>query len=907
MSEQLERLTAALEGRYAIERKLGEGGMASVYLAKDVKHSRKVAVKVLRPELAAVIGAERFLAEITTTANLQHPHILPLFDSGDADGFLYYVMPFIDGETLGERLKREGQLGVDEAVRLTREIADALHHAHKAGVIHRDIKPGNILLQDGRPMVADFGIALAVSEAGGGRMTETGLSLGTPHYMSPEQASADRNPSARSDIYSLGCVLYEMLAGQPPHTGPSAQSILVRILTEPPRKLTELRHTVPPNVSAAVSKAIEKLSADRFESAADFAAALVDPAFRYEAVATGTAAGTTAGSATGAATTTSWFAHGASRAAVAGLVVLGVGLVAVGSMALRTPQVESLEPAVVSFELEGLLDSVNAANSQWAISDDGSAIAYAVDGGPITYMRLDGSVKRELSGTDDAYGLVFSPDGAWIAYRADTPAGGMYRIGIDGGTPLEFNVDVNFVVPGYWDTDGTLYYSTLSGMYRLAEGGSPELLLGEGFVAARWPHPLPGGDLVLYTSSAVGEEGAEIRALDVKSGESRTVVGDGFDAFYVEPGHLVYGRYDGSLVVVDFDPKSAAVGQAVSIMDSVLVEAQAGSLGFQLSRSGAALYARGGTRSQLQRQANHRLLAMVDQNGGLTLDPLAPGRLFGVAAAPNGRAVSYARDSNVYIYDLVTNEERRFSQQTGGQRPRWSRDGATLSYNQLGGGAGGQIETSAMGPADGSTPPTTLASQWGIMQVLDYTPGGDRLLVQAGDLTSAVSLDLYVTDLDGGNPVPYLRAEWRETRGVLTPDGKWAAYVSNQTGENQVFVRSFPDPGLATPVSAGAGDAPRWSPDGRTLYYSTRDSIFAASMTFDSGAIVASRRAILYRETEYGRIIDWDVYPQGGFVAIIEPPTPAAQPGDGEPAQAVPYRTYFVVNWVQEMLKRVGG
>ena len=232
--------------------------------------------------MAAVLGAERFLTEIKTTANLQHPHILPLFDSGAADGYLYYVMPFIDGETLAGKLDREKQLGIDEAVRIARDVADALDYAHRNDVIHRDIKPANILLHDGRPVVADFGIALAVSAAGGGRMTETGLSLGTPHYMSPEQASADRDLSARSDIYSLGCVLYEMIAGQPPHTGPSAQSILVRILTDEPRPLSELRHTVPPHVAAVVAKSIEKLPADRFESARSFMDALENVDFTYE-------------------------------------------------------------------------------------------------------------------------------------------------------------------------------------------------------------------------------------------------------------------------------------------------------------------------------------------------------------------------------------------------------------------------------------------------------------------------------------------------------------------------------------------------------------------------------------------------------------------------------------------------
>ena len=273
------RLSTALADRYRIERELGQGGMATVYLAYDLKHDRRVAIKVLKPELAAVLGADRFVVEIRTTAALQHPHILPLFDSGTVDGFLYYVMPFIDGETLRSKLDRETQLGIGEAVRIATDVADALDYAHRHGVIHRDIKPENILLHDGRPTVADFGIALAVSAAAGGRMTETGLSLGTPHYMSPEQATAEKEITARSDIYSLGAVLYEMLAGSPPHTGASAQQIIMKIVTEEAQPVTRGRKSVPPNVAAAVSKALEKLPADRFESAHAFGAALNDPGF----------------------------------------------------------------------------------------------------------------------------------------------------------------------------------------------------------------------------------------------------------------------------------------------------------------------------------------------------------------------------------------------------------------------------------------------------------------------------------------------------------------------------------------------------------------------------------------------------------------------------------------------------
>jgi serine/threonine-protein kinase len=268
MTADVERVRSALADRYAIQEELGSGGMATVYLAQDLKHDRKVAVKVLRPELAAVLGAERFVQEIKTTASLQHPHILPLHDSGEADGFLYYVMPYIEGETLRDKLNRETQLGIDEAVKITTEVADALDYAHRNNVIHRDIKPENILLHDGRPMVADFGIALAVSAAAGGRMTETGLSLGTPHYMSPEQATAEKEITARSDVYSLGSVLYEMLTGEPPHIGGSAQAIIMKIVTDVARPVTELRRSVPPHVAAATAQSLEKLPADRFPSAA---------------------------------------------------------------------------------------------------------------------------------------------------------------------------------------------------------------------------------------------------------------------------------------------------------------------------------------------------------------------------------------------------------------------------------------------------------------------------------------------------------------------------------------------------------------------------------------------------------------------------------------------------------------
>ena len=274
MPDTFERLRAALADRYAIERELGSGGMATVYLAQDVKHHRPVAIKVLRSELAAALGPERFLREIEIAARLTHPHILPLYDSGEADGLLYYVMPYVEGETLRDRLEREKQLPLDDALQLAREVADALSYAHSHDVIHRDIKPENILLQSGHAVVADFGIARAITAAGGERLTETGIAVGTPSYMSPEQAAGSKDLDGRSDLYSLGCVLYEMLAGQPPFTGPTVESVVQQHLAAEPPSIVNIRPAVPAEIAAALARALAKTPADRFNPVALFGEAI---------------------------------------------------------------------------------------------------------------------------------------------------------------------------------------------------------------------------------------------------------------------------------------------------------------------------------------------------------------------------------------------------------------------------------------------------------------------------------------------------------------------------------------------------------------------------------------------------------------------------------------------------------
>ncbi len=349
----------------------------------------------------------RLVQEIKTTANLQHPHILPLFDSGEADGFLYYVMPYIEGETLRDKLNRETQLSIDEAVSITTAIADALDYAHRNNVIHRDIKPENLLLHDGRPMVADFGIALAVSAAAGGRMTETGLSLGTPHYMSPEQATAEKDLTNRSDIYSLGSVLYEMLTGEPPHIGGSAQAIIMKIVTDDARPVTELRKSVPPHVAAATAKSLERLAADRFESAAKFAEALTNPAFTLPT--------TQAAQVVAPPAASQWNRWTIGFAA--GLVVM-TG-VAAWSMTRPAPPKPVSRYSVLLPEGQVIAGFF----ARIALSPDGSQLVYVTqgDGGQfqLSVRPRDQLDATALAGTEGAFAPFFSPDGDHVGFLGD--------------------------------------------------------------------------------------------------------------------------------------------------------------------------------------------------------------------------------------------------------------------------------------------------------------------------------------------------------------------------------------------------------------------------------------------------------------------------------------------------------
>ncbi len=550
MTDTLSILTAALVDRYHIERQLGQGGMATVYLAQDLKHERRVAIKVLRPELAAIIGAERFLREIKTIATLQHPHILGLIDSGEVQGTAYYVMPFVEGESLRDRLSREKQLPIPDAVRIASEVASALDYAHRHGVIHRDIKPENILLHDSQALVADFGIALAVSTAGGTRMTETGLSLGTPGYMSPEQATGDRQLDARSDVYSLGCMLYEMLVGEPPHTGPTVQAVIAAVVTKDPEPISTRRSTVPPHVADAVHQALAKLPADRFESAAAFARALGDPAFT---------------TATGAQLT----ARASTRRARHPVVLAGLGLAALAASAVggsllrgRTP------PAGTSLRFYLSSDSVRVIGDEFGISPDGTRLVYLARAGTgemLFQQRLDELDPQPIAGTAGALGSVFfSPDGTWIGFATEQA---LRKVRLDGSEPVTVTTIDETLTGATWGPDGSIIYSTYpSGrLYRVsAQGGNPIVItvhaaVGKPFVTS--PQFLPGGTALLCVDYAGG--GSRIGVLALRSGEFKSVM-NGISPHYLASGYLVFGTPDGSVMIQAFSPSRTCPGSAAA-------------------------------------------------------------------------------------------------------------------------------------------------------------------------------------------------------------------------------------------------------------------------------------------------------------------------------------------------------
>ncbi len=851
MPEITSQLSTALSDRYKIESHIGEGGMATVYLAHDLKHDRKVALKVLRPELAAVIGSERFLQEIRVTANLQHPHILPLHDSGDAGSFLYYVMPYIEGDTLRDKLDREKQLAIEDAIDITRSIASALDYAHRQGVIHRDIKPENILIHDGQALVADFGIALAVSHASGQRLTETGLSIGTPHYMSPEQAMGDRELDARSDVYSLGAMLYEMLAGEPPYQGSSAQAIVAKVITEKAPPVTAARDTVPGHINAAIIKALNKMPADRFSTAATFADALTNTAFTIPSTATMPAESIPVAT--------------RSRKSTA-LLVLGAALVLTavflgGRMTTGTPEIRLtrfLVPAP-----EGVLGYSRCCGPTVALSPDGEWMVFVGGGGgegrsPLYRRRLGQLEAEEIPGTDDASIPFFSPDGRWLGFYSD---GRIRKVPMTGGPPVPI-FEIARAEGASWGDKDVIIFSDNNSLHTVPAGGGVATPVPTP-ADMRLIHPsaLPGGVATLARVAGSSPAEARIVVVDLESGSIDTI-GFGTYARYAS-GYLVFSGADGSLLAQPFDPSAQrTTGQAMAILDGLRLAGP--SLGeFALSAEGGLAYQPGvGSRAEV--------LALVGPNGSTTLELPQDGNLENPTFSPDGRRVAFVFSDvgsrvDIWIFDIDQGTMPNLTAEgTRNRAPVWTRDGSRVVFSSDRNDEVGQLYWK---PSDGSgTAERLLVSDYEAYPQ-SWFPDGQTLAIVA-DRNGTV--DIGFLTLGDSTPRWVLESEFDEWEAQISPDGRWLAYTSDRSGSNEIYVVATTGEGGHYQVSTEGGRAPRWSPDGAELYFVSSNTLIASTVSVDSGFRIASR-------VSRGTVTDldnlapnYDIHPNGEDILIID-------------------------------------
>ena len=891
MATALETLQSALGDRYRFEREIGSGGMATVYLARDLRHDRQVAVKVLKPELGAVLGAERFLSEIKVTANLQHPNLLPLFDSGEAGGLLFYVMPFVEGETLRGQLDREKQLSIEESVHIATAVASALQYAHEHGVIHRDLKPENILIQAGQPVIADFGIALAVSKAGGARVTQTGLSLGTPQYMSPEQAAGDRVIDARSDIYSLGAVTYEMIGGEPPHSGSSAQAIIAKLMTSEPRALFTLRSTVPIHVAAAVEKALAKLPADRFASARDFAQALTNPHFTLS-----TRTGIAAQMAGTSAAVKKW-----KRAAIALGVLAALLLVAALWSSLKPSPPKPVVRSVIP------LDSTQALNGGWsriALSPDGLTIVFS--GGPdakLFVRRRDELNATALPGTEGAVAPFFSPDGNQIGF---TTSGYILKlVSLKGGPPITLNDSVVGRAGSDWGPDGLIYLpnKSNSAIIRLAPApgskAEPVTVLDSlnGEEGHRLPDVLPNGKGVLFTVyyGGRGKNGTAVAVVNLKT-HKHTVLVPGLGARYSPSGHLLYVTETGTLMAAPFDQDRMRItGDATPIAGGLRI-GTIGATDVAVSSSGTLLYVAGGGQSNAE-------LAWVARDGkAVALDSSWRAFFQHPTISPDGTrlavALSQGNRSDIWVKQLDTGPSLKLTLDANDNGyPAWTSDGGSVTYFSNAGRAGTGNETDLWTKrADGSAQPV-LQLHWKLAQSESlWSSDGKWLIVRTNTGAAGVGDIFAIRPGVDSAPIAIATTPFVELSPTLSPDGRWLAYSSNESGREEVFVVPFPNAGSAKwPISTRGGTEPLWSHSGKELFY--RDgagNMVVAQVTINPSFSLGFSK-MLFPATRYSSFSahrQYDVSRDDSRFVMIRP---ISSTGDD--------RFVVVDNWFEELRK----
>ncbi|HDH03039.1 MAG TPA: serine/threonine-protein kinase, partial [Actinobacteria bacterium] len=802
---------------------------------------------------------------------------LPLHDSGEAAGLVYYVMPYVEGESLRDKLDREKQLSIEETTELAAQVAGALGYAHRRKVIHRDIKPANILLHDGNAVVADFGIALAVSQAGGTRITETGLSLGTPHYMSPEQATADRELTPASDVYSLACMTYEMLVGDPPHTGSTAQAIIAKVITETPARVTLHRPKVPLHVEATIMKGLEKLPADRFTGAQDFADALRDP---RKAPITLEVAGPSAPG-TSSSRPFPKFLKGA-------LAVTLLGATAVVGWIFRGPDgMASRQVGLFSIPVpEGLRYSIR--HLSIAISPDGQTIAYVSQEG-LYARRLDNAEPELLVMSDEIAVPFFAPDDDWLGFAE---SGVLKKVSLGGGAVA--NIPSGKLVSDWgdvaWGPDGEVIKGGSGAIQPILRSGEPEdltTLEGDMEVFHGWPQVVDDRKALVFTVG--GPSGlwndAKVVVQDLETGTRTTVVEGGTFGRYVD-GYVVFVRGDGAISAVPFDlGRREVVGRPFTVESGIRVAYWGGGGGFAVSETGTLAYVGGSD------WANH-VLVWVDRQGRrlgrvgrpMTVEPMhlsSDDRWVTMYVARPG-------NSDIYRFDTETGEEQRLTfEQATNDNPMWLPDGR-IAYRMSVSGGDHRIYVR---DAVGANEPVVAYSSNDIIIPEAGSPDGRWMIVT--ELDPDTGADLYAVRMDSSDTVvPISVSPNQESDASLSPDARWLTYVSDETGRNEVYAVAFPAMTGKLQVSVGGGSSPKWAATNE-LFFVNGDTIMVTKVRTGNLFEREVPRALFVSSEKFRT---WDVASDGKrFLMAVRNP------------DALSREVHVVLNWLEVLREKSAG